>query len=498
MDQTTTSLWIATAPAPRFDSFRDGVHVDVAIVGGGITGLTAALLLKQRGKRVAVLEKEHIAGGETGYTTAHITEAIDARYFSIARTFSKEAASQVGEASRASIEQIAEFVDKFKIACAFRRVPGYLYTEKRSYVAELKKEAVAAAEAGVAASFVDDVPLPFATRGAVRFENQAQFHPRQYMIALASQIPGDGSFIFDETHVSDITEGEPCVVQTTSGKLTADVVFQATNVPIVGFTSLFLKDAAYRTYALGYLVEGPHPDGLFWDTADPYHYTRWQETDSGTYLIVGGEDHKVGQTEGDSFERLKQYATGLYGEKPLRYQWSGQVINPVDGLPYIGGSDRMLVSTGYAGQGMTFGTLGAMIIADRITGRENRFAELFDANRKHVRGAVKDFLTENVDFPKHMIKDRLLRRDVEGRLTSEVANGEGKILSLEGRKVAVYRDEKGEVQMVSPVCTHMGCDVAWNGNEKTWDCPCHGSRFKTDGAVINGPATEPLKPIDLE
>lgn len=309
MDQTTTSLWIGTAPAPRFESFRAGVHVDVAIVGGGITGLTAALLLKQRGKRVAVIEKERIGSGETGHTTAHITEAIDARYFFVARAFSKEAARQVAEASRASIEQIAAFVDKFAIECHFRRVPGYLYTEKRSYVAELKKEAVAASEAGVAARFVEDVPLPFPTRGAVRFENQAQFHPRQYLFALAAQIPGDGSFIFDETHVSDITEGEPCVVQTKSGKLTADVVFQATNVPIVGFTSLHLKDAAYRTYALGYRVEGEHPDGLFWDTADPYHYTRWQKTDNGTYLIVGGEDHKVGQSEGDPFARLQQYAS---------------------------------------------------------------------------------------------------------------------------------------------------------------------------------------------
>ena len=494
------SLWIGTTEVPHFEPLRDGTHVDVAIVGAGITGLTAAVLLKERGKRVAVIDKERIASGETGHTTAHITEAIDARYFYVARAFNKETARLVAQASRASIQQIAELVERFAIQCHLKRVPGYLYTEKRSAVAELKKEAIAAAEAGLATRFVEEVPLPFPTRGAVLFENQAQFHPREYLIALAKRIPGDGSFVFDTTHVTSIREGDPCVVETEAGSITAKTVFQATNAPIVGFTALHTKDAAYRTYALAYRVEGAHPDGLFWDTADPYHYTRWQETDRGTYLIIGGEDHKTGQKEEseESFAALEAYAVEKFGVRNPEYRWSGQVLDPVDGLPYIGGNERMYTSTGYAGQGITFGTVGGMIVADLVMGRPNPWAEIFDAHRKHMRGAVKDYVTENVDFPRRFIADRIFRRDVEGHATGEVSAGEGKILSVSGKKVAVYRDEEGAVHTISPICTHLRCDVAWNGAEKSWDCPCHGSRFRPDGSVLNGPARDPLAKIDLE
>ena len=459
--------------------------------------MTAAMLLKRRGKRVAVIEKGRIGSGETGRTTAHLTEAVDRRYYSIARSFNKETARAVAEASRASIEQIAAFVKELSIDCYFRRVPGYLYTEKRSFVSEIKKEAAAASDAGLKARLVTEVPLPFPTRAAVLFEDQAQFHPGKYLEALASHFAGDGCHIFDETHVLDVKEKTPCVVETNGGSLTADAVFMATNVPIVGYTTLHTKGAAYRTYAIAYRVEGPHPDGLFWDTADPYHYTRWQETDEGTFMIVGGEDHKVGQSAEaeEKFERLHHYVEEHFGSLPIAYRWSGQVIDPVDGLPYIGGNGKTFVSTGYAGQGMTFGTLGGMIVADLIAGRENRWADLFDEKRAHVRGAITQFVTENVDFPKHILKDRVAGMDVEAKTTIDVERGEGKIVSVGGKKVAAYRDDSDQVIALSPVCTHMRCDVAWNSAEKTWDCPCHGSRFNTDGSVINGPAREPLERI---
>jgi len=500
LNQQTISLWLASSVAPRFEPLRDGVHVDVAVIGGGITGVTAAILLKNRGKRVAVIEKERIASGETGNTTAHITEAIDARYQTIGRTFSKDAAKQVAQASRASIEQIASFVREYSIECSFRRLPGYLYTEKRSYVSEVKREAAAAADAGLRVKLLDEAPLPFLTRSAVMFEDQAQFHPREYLTALAERIRGDGSFVFEETHVVDIREGEPCVVECTNGKLTADAVFMATNVPIAGFTSLHIKDAAYRTYALAYAIDEKHPDGMFWDTADPYHYTRWQETDAGTYMIVGGEDHKVGKNEDteESFAKLQQYTTDLWSAHPLHHRWSGQIIEPVDGLPYIGGSGKLYVSTGYSGQGMTFGTLGAMIVADLITGRDNPFADLFDWKRIHARGAIKDLVRENVDFPTHIVGDRVMRRDVDTKQLFDVKSGEGKIVALDGRKIAAFRDDAGSLHCVSPVCTHMKCDVSWNTAEKTWDCPCHGSRFTVDGDVLNGPARESLPKIFLD
>jgi glycine/D-amino acid oxidase-like deaminating enzyme/nitrite reductase/ring-hydroxylating ferredoxin subunit len=496
VNQQSTSLWDATADTPRYEPLRGDLHVDVVIVGAGITGITAALLLAEKGRRVAVVEKETVAGGETGNTTAHITEALDARYHYIKRHYSKEEAKLVAGASHASLEKIAEFVQRYAIDCHFKRVPGYLYTEKRKYVAELKNEAAAAREAGLDAQFVTDVPLPFDTRGAVLWPNQAQFHPREYLSALARQAVAAGAQIFERTLATKIDQG---VVETAHGRVTADHVFMATNVPVQGFTHVHIKAAAYRSYAMAFAEEGEHPEGLFWDTADPYHYTRWQDTDAGTFMIVGGEDHRVGEEEDTEgcFERVASYTREYFGEHAERYRWSGQIIEPHGGLPLIGGSKNVYISTGYAGQGMTFGTVGAMLVSDLILGVDNPWADVFDPMRNRPHMTTKEFISENLHFPAHLAADRLTTADVEARSTEEVGAGEGKIIKVEGRKIAAYRDDAGALHCLSPVCTHMKCDVAWNPAEKSWDCPCHGSRFTPTGDVLNGPAHEPLEKIEM-
>jgi glycine/D-amino acid oxidase-like deaminating enzyme/nitrite reductase/ring-hydroxylating ferredoxin subunit len=500
MNQESTSLWRATANTSRYDPLSGGMQADVAIVGGGITGVTAALLLARQGRSVALLERETIGSGETGNTTAHITEAIDARYHFIRRKYSVEEARSVADASRAALEQIASFVEQHRIDCDFRRLPAYLYTEKRQYVAELKNEASAAREAGIGASFVDSVPLPFATRGAVLWPDQAQFHPGKYLAALAAEAERGGVRIFTKSSVREIREGEPCVVETSHGRVLSGAVVMATNVPISGFTHVHTLAAAYRTYAMAFEFSGEHPDGLFWDTADPYHYTRWQEIEGRTYLIVGGEDHRVGEEEDSEgcYERLSTYVREHFGDRPLHYRWSGQIIEPHGGLPLIGGSGRIFTSTGYSGQGMTFGTLGAMLVTDLIAGIESPWAELFSLHRLRPHVTTREFMTENAHFPAHLASDRLTSRDVEEGSPGDVVAGEARIISQNGRKLAVYRDPAGALHCVSPVCTHMKCDVAWNQAEESWDCPCHGSRFRPDGEVINGPARDPLEKIDLK
>lgn len=494
MHQESTPLWHGTAATPRFEPLRGDVHTDVVIVGAGITGLTAALLLAEKGRRVVVVEKETIGSGETGNTTAHITAAIDARYHYVKRHYSKEEAKLVADAGRAAIDKIAELVQRFSIDCHFRRVPGYLYTEKRKYVSELKNEAAAAREAGLDAQWVADVPLPFETRGAVLWPDQAQFHPREYLASLAKQAAAAGVQIFERTFATKVGNGS---VETEGGRITADAVFMATNVPIQGFTHVHIKGTAYRTYAMAFAETGQYPPGLFWDTADPYHYTRWQETDSGSFLIVGGEDHRVGE-ESDTdgcFERLSDYTREQFGTRPERYRWSGQVIEPHGGLPLIGGSGDVYVSTGYSGQGMTFGTAGAMLVSDLILGVRNPWADLFDPKRNRPHMTTKEFITENLHFPAHLIADRLTTADVEARSTEEVRPGEGKIIKVDGKKIAAFRDDNGSLHYLSPVCTHMKCDVAFNAAERTWDCPCHGSRFSVTGDVLNGPAHTPLEKI---
>jgi glycine/D-amino acid oxidase-like deaminating enzyme/nitrite reductase/ring-hydroxylating ferredoxin subunit len=500
MDQQSTSLWRATSGTPRFDPLRGELHADVTVIGAGITGLTAALLLAQRGKNVVLLERETVGGGETGNTTAHITAAIDAGYNYVRRKYSLDEAKLVAGAQRAAVEKIAELVERYRIDCHFKRVPGYAYTEKRKYVSELKSEAAAAREAGLEAQWIEEVPLPFATRGAVLWPDQAQFHPMEYLAGLTEQCVAAGVRIFERTQVTGAHDGEPCVVETADGgRVTCGAIFQATNTPISGFTQVHVKAHAYRTYAMAFRWEGEYPEGLFWDTADPYHYTRWQETDEGTFIIVGGMDHRTGEQEDteQSYESLAAYVREYFGSLPLTHRWSGQIIEPASGLPLIGGTGNVYVSTGYSGQGMTFGTVGAMLVADLITGVENPCAAVFDVHRQRPHMTTREFITENLHFPAHLASDRLTSLDVEGKSTDEVRSGEGKIIKIDGKKVAAYRDEAGTLYCVSPVCTHMKCDVGFNLAEKTWDCPCHGSRFKPDGSVLNGPARDPLEKIDV-
>lgn len=488
------SLWLATSPRPHQAPTVVPVEVDVVVVGGGIAGMTAALTLKRRGVSVAVVEMRRVGHGETGHTTAHLTELVDARYADVERDFGRDAAKLVASSSRAAIDHIEGWSKEFP--CAFERVPAYLYAETDEQAHDLPREVEAARRAGVEASIGAEVPLPFATLGAIRVGRQAQFHPMAYLHGLARALPGDGCYLFEESRVTEVDDGEPCRVALESGvELRAKAVLVTANVPVFNVLLLHTKLAAYRTYAVAARADRLPPPGLYWDAGDPYHYTRRHDDARGSWLIVGGEDHKTGHCDDTeaAYARLRSYATERFGVTDFTHEWSGQIIEPVDGLPYIGrnaASDNVFVATGFSGNGMTLGTVAGLMLADAAQGLANPWAELYEATRMKVLGTVKDILVENVDFPVHLIGDRLAMPE---RSVDDLKPGEGDVVMVGGRKLAVYCDERGTHHGLSPVCTHMGCHVNWNTAEKSWDCPCHGGRFDALGQVLNGPPVSPLE-----
>lgn len=372
---------------------------------------------------------------------------------------------------------------------------GYLYTEKDSDIHEIEKEAEAAQKVGIRCELTESIPLPFAIKTAMKVENQAEFHPLKYLYALAAAFPSENSYLFEATHVERYEDGTPCKVHTERGTITAKDVILATHVPVGLDVSLQTRVAPYRSYVIAFtLRDGQPPPGLFWDTEDPYNYIR----SYGDLVVVGGRDHKTGQdSDAESrFQQLEAYARGHFAVGEVRYRWSAQVYEPVDNLPYIGldpGKAHVYIATGYAGNGMTYGTISGKLLADQILGRENDWSTVYSPARVKPLASAGEFVKENVNVGKRFVLDRI--NGADDTKISDVPLGEGGIVEIEGHKVAVYRAEGGAVHLLEPECTHMGCIVHWNNAEKTWDCPCHGGRYTATGQVVEGPPPTDLKPI---
>lgn len=503
--QDTTPYWADSASLPTFSRLERDERVDVVVVGGGITGLTTAYLLTAAGKTVALIDRGRCAQVDTGHTTAHLTMVTDMRLTELVNRFGRNHAQAVWDAGLAAISQIDAIVREHRIDCAFEWVDGYLHAPTgeggRSQAGSLKEEAALASDLGFDAAFVEDVPL---VGGAgIRFDDQARVHPRKYLAGLARAISARGGRIYEHSDAREFCE-EPLGVKVSGYTLSCDDVVMATHNPLVGvgstaFATLFqTKLALYTSYVVaGRVPRRQIPDALFWDTAQPYHYLRVETHRDYDLVIFGGEDHKTGQAPDTTacYDRLAHSLTALVPDVEISHRWSGQVIEPLDGLPYIGRTaDHQYVATGFAGNGMTFGTLGAMIASAGILGRKNPWSELFDPGRTAIRHGLWDYVKENADYPYYIIRDRFAGS--EGRSLRSVKRGQGKVIERAGAKVAASRDESGATLLRSATCTHMGCVVGWNKAERTWDCPCHGSRFKPNGDVIAGPAGTPLSRIE--
>lgn len=496
------SLWKQTVELPAFAPLPGDGSADVAVIGAGIAGLTAALLLQRAGKSVVVLEAQTLGGGETGRTTAHLTEVLDTRYSLLESRFGREGARAAAESARAAIDRIERTVGELGVECGYQRVPGYLYAETEDQRSELEQELECLRRAGAGAAWTDTLPLPFETRGAIRIEHQAQLHPLAYLRALAEAFVQGGGRLHEGTRAVEFEDGEPCRVVTERGTVTARQVLVLANVPVSSKLAIHTKIAAYRSYAIALPLEAERPGlrALFWDMGDPYHYIRTHAASGRAYLVVGGEDHKTGQVEdtGSRFAALETYAMARFGIAAPEYRWSGQIIEPADGLPFIGqspGGRNLFLATGFSGTGMTFGTLSGMILADAVLGVRNPWAELYDATRVKPLAQARAYVSENVDFPVHLARDRVAAGEVER--TEQIPPGEGRLIRAGAGMVAAYRDAGGTLHARSATCTHLGCNVRWNRCEASWDCPCHGSRFSPDGEVLNGPAVRALEEAPL-
>jgi glycine/D-amino acid oxidase-like deaminating enzyme/nitrite reductase/ring-hydroxylating ferredoxin subunit len=491
------SLWLDTTGDGEFGPLDRPLAVDVAVLGGGIVGISTALLLKRAGMTVAVVEAERVGTGVTGHTTAKLSSLHGLAYDRISSSFGDDGARAHGEANQAGIEQIAQWVEDEGIDCDFRRKPNYTYAASREDLGDIEREVEAAQRAGLPASYTEETDLPYPVAGAIRFDAQAEFHPRRFLLALAALIPGDGSHVFEHTRATGVSEGTPCRVETTGAPLTAGDVVVATHFPILDRGLYFARIHPERSYALGLRVRGATPQGMYISSNQPTRSIRSHPMADGEILIVGGEGHKTGQG-GDTLERyraLERFAREHWEVESVEYQWSSQDNEAVDQVPYIGKlaplSRRLYTATGFKKWGLAQGVAAGMILEDLILGRKNPWAELYDPGRMKPLASAKDLLTENANVATRFVGDRLTKRG--GRDASDLAPGEGDIARLDGEKVAAFRDEEGELHAVSAICTHMGCQLNWNSGDRSWDCPCHGSRFTPDGEILHGPAVRPLE-----
>lgn len=496
----TVSIWMATARTPAPGSLNDNVLADVCIVGAGIAGMTVAYLLGREGKSVVVVDDGPIGGGMTARTTAHLVNAIDDRYFEIERLHGEEGARLAAHSHTAAIDRIEAIVKEEAIDCEFERLDGYLFVPPGASRTVLDRELNAAQRAGLAnVKLVERAPIEsFDTGLCLCFPRQAQFHPLKYLAGLADAIERQGGRIFTESHVSNIKRGTPAQVTTDKGYTAkADALVIATNTPINDLFAIHTKQAPYTTYVVGARVPPASVTrALYWDTADPYHYVRLRSAPDHDLLIVGGADHKSGQAD-DGARRHAQLEAWARERFPMieaiEYRWSGQVMEPVDAVAFIGrnpGDKNIYVATGDSGMGMTHGTIAGMLISDTIVGRDCPWVRLYDPARKSLR-ALPEFAKENLNVAAQYVEDYLTAGDVDS--TSEIAADEGAVIRQGLTKLAVYRDKQGTLHRCSALCTHLDCIVSWNSLEKTWDCPCHGSRFDRYGKVINGPAISDLK-----
>jgi glycine/D-amino acid oxidase-like deaminating enzyme/nitrite reductase/ring-hydroxylating ferredoxin subunit len=504
-DGACESLWQSHMPDYGADRQTAGENdfFDVVIVGAGITGITTGLLLQKAGKRVLIAEAHSIGFGTTAGTTAHLNSFMETPFSELIKNFGKEKARLVAKAARQALDLIKKHVTEYKIDCGHKEVAGYIYAQDEQQVKELDTIAEGFEEAGIAVSVSNTIPVKVPFVKAIEIPGQAQFHPTRYIYSLAKEFEKAGGILLEDCRITGVEQNDNLAISSSRGTFRAANLIYATHIP-PGVNLLHFRCAPYRSYVIAAKLknEKDYPQGLAYDMYDPYRYFRTQEVDGESYLVFGGEDHKTAHEENTEacFTRLEAYLRKFYDIDSIAFRWSSQYFNPVDGLAYIGHlpghPENMFVATGYGGIGMTNSHIAAMLLTDMITGKKNEYEGLFNPNRIKPVAGFNEFVKEAADVVGKLIGGVFPKEKIDALV--QLAPGEARVVKYEGHTLALYKDEQGALHAVNSACTHIKCNVNWNTAEKSWDCPCHGSRFSYDGTMLTAPARKDLEVIALE
>lgn len=490
------SYWLDSSDSTDYPSLSEDESFDVVIVGAGMAGILCAYLLHDQNLSIALIDSGRIIGGTTSHTTAKITSQHGLIYDKIKNQMGVELAQQYAEANENAIVQIKNIIDKHKIDCNFSPQSSYVYAEDEENIMKIENEVKATSELGIKSSFIDEIPFPISIKAGIKFDNQAQFHPRKFLLPLAGIISEAGVKIYENTRAVDLEDGDKITITTEQGKkITANKVIIASHYPFFNKQGMyFSRIYTERTYIIAISAKEKYPGGMYLNAENPSRSLRGLDTEEGQLILVVGENHKTGQGSdmANHYRKLIDFTDTLFTIEDIPYRWSTQDCMTLDGIPYIGyykqDTSNILVATGFQKWGMTNSMVAAKIIRDLIIDGSSPWQDVYSPSRKNILGSAKTFIVENLDVAKHLISGKIspLPEDVK------VEPGEAEVFEHDGERTGAYRDEQGKLFLVNTTCTHMGCELNWNSAEKSWDCPCHGSRFTYSGHIIDGPAVTPL------
>jgi glycine/D-amino acid oxidase-like deaminating enzyme/nitrite reductase/ring-hydroxylating ferredoxin subunit len=496
-DGNNISVWQGCVDEYRSQNKVDVATLyDVAIVGGGITGISTAISLQEAGMKCIVFEANNLCFGTTGGTTAHLNTLLDTPYHIIAEKFTNEKAKLVATSVKEAINLIQFNINKYKIKCGFEITTATLFAKYAQQKHELEKIHKATKEAGVPNKYVEEISVPIRFIKAIQVGAQAKFNPVEYVYGLASAFENAGGVIAQECRVISASENETITIETSKGKFLSKRLIYATHVP-PGVNLLHFRCIPYRSYAMAVTLKNrEYPADLVYDMFDPYHYYRSQEINGQTYFIVGGYDHKTAHENNQeySFLQLESHIRKYFDVDEVIYKWSSQYYEPADGIPYIGllpgHSNNVFVATGFGGNGMTYGTVASSLLKKIIFGEESPYKDIYDPNRLKPVAGFTNFVKHNSDVVKQFVNKFVPVEKLEE--LADLAIGEGRIVKYNDERIGIFKDNEGRLHAINPTCTHLGCEVKWNNAELTWDCPCHGARYSYNGRLLTGPASHDL------